>query len=161
VYPDDLSRTVIEEDRDLLQDFYELEEDVPVAALTPWLLRLILDDTMVVDKKLSMGDISNKLKDEYDVSGHGVRQCAAVCLGQEPAAVVLGGCCWEGLCVLCGGLLAALSGSCCSFSMCAFPSPAQSRLWCCLFTVHADRLVCRVVSCCDVCVCVCCRGCWM
>lgn len=60
--------TVIEEDRELLEDFYGLEEDVNYNVLTPWLLRLILDDRLTVDKKLGMGQIAEKLKDEFEVS---------------------------------------------------------------------------------------------
>lgn len=58
--------TVINEDRELLEDFYGLEEDVNYNVLTPWLLRLILDERLTVDKKLGMGQIADKLKDEFE-----------------------------------------------------------------------------------------------
>lgn len=61
------AETVIEKDRELLEDFYGLEEDVNYNVLTPWLLRLILDDRLTVDKKLGMGQIAEKLKDEFEV----------------------------------------------------------------------------------------------
>lgn len=51
----------------MLHDHYELEDYVP-QLLTPWLLRLILDDRLTVDKKLQMSEIAQKIKDEYDVS---------------------------------------------------------------------------------------------
>lgn len=68
IAPDAPAETVIEEDRELLEDFYGLEEEVNFNQLTPWLLRLILDDRLTVDKKLGMGQIADKLRDEFDVS---------------------------------------------------------------------------------------------
>lgn len=58
---------MIEEDRDLLADWYDLEDYQP-HELTPWLLRLILDQRLTVDKKLTMEQISARLKEEFDVS---------------------------------------------------------------------------------------------
>jgi len=52
----------------MLEDHYNLEDYFP-NILTPWLLRLILDDRLTVDKKLGMADIATKIKEEYDVSG--------------------------------------------------------------------------------------------
>jgi hypothetical protein len=72
------AETVIESDRELLEDFYGLEEDVNYNVLTPWLLRLILDDRLTVDKKLGMGQIAEKLKDEFEV-GLGATKVDAVC----------------------------------------------------------------------------------
>jgi hypothetical protein len=61
------AETVIEGDRELLEDFYGLEEEINYNVLTPWLLRLILDDRLTVDKKLGMDQIRNKLQDEFEV----------------------------------------------------------------------------------------------
>lgn len=68
VNPVEPGDTVIDEDRELLEDYYGLEDEINLNALTPWLLRLILDDRLTVDKKLGMAQIADKLKDEFDVS---------------------------------------------------------------------------------------------
>ncbi len=78
IAPDAPAETVIEEDRELLEDFYGLEEEVNFNQLTPWLLRLILDDRLTVDKKLGMGQIADKLRDEFDVSRHPVCDTGSV-----------------------------------------------------------------------------------
>jgi hypothetical protein len=41
------------------------------ARLAPWLLRLTLDNAMLVDKKVSMSMIQKKLSEEYEVRGAG------------------------------------------------------------------------------------------
>lgn len=89
VNPIEPGDTVIEEDRELLEDYYGLEEDINLNALTPWLLRLILDDRLTVDKKLGMAQIGDKLKDEFDVSG-----CVCVCVLRvlQRTGVVFAGC---------------------------------------------------------------------
>lgn len=88
--------TVIEEDRELLEDFYGLEEDVNYDVLTPWLLRLILDDRLTVDKKLGMGQIADKLKDEFEVGGGGITvECVWASAWEAAGGRVLL-CGWEG-----------------------------------------------------------------
>jgi hypothetical protein len=92
--------TAIEEDRELLEDFYSLEEDGHLHALTPWLLRLILDDRLTVDKKLGMAQIADKLKDEFDVSvcveqyvenrSAWQQWCVCVCVWSYPVARLAG-----------------------------------------------------------------------
>ena len=59
---------MVEADQEMLSLYYDLEEYNP-QHLTPWLLRLILDDRLTVDKKLQMTEIASKIKYEYDVSG--------------------------------------------------------------------------------------------
>jgi hypothetical protein len=37
--------------------------------LTPWLLRLVLDNRLTVDKKLTMDGIATRIRQEYQVRG--------------------------------------------------------------------------------------------
>lgn len=56
----------MEEDIQLLDDYYAVEQYTP-ERLTPWLLRLVLDDRLTVDKHITMDTISNRIRDEYEV----------------------------------------------------------------------------------------------
>ncbi|KAL0872475.1 hypothetical protein Bca101_022180 [Brassica carinata] len=64
--PDPLS-TIIEEDYDFVRSYYEMpDEDVSPDKISPWLLRIELNREMMVDKKLSMADIAEKINLEFD-----------------------------------------------------------------------------------------------
>eukprot|EP00253_Pinus_taeda_P007579 PITA_07579 len=64
--PDPMS-TVIEEDVDFVKSYYEMpDEDIAPEKISPWLLRIELDREMMVDKKLSMADIAEKINHEFD-----------------------------------------------------------------------------------------------
>ncbi|MED6135270.1 DNA-directed RNA polymerase II subunit rpb1 [Stylosanthes scabra] len=64
--PDPLS-TVIEEDADFVKLYNEMpDEEVSLERMSPWLLRIELNREMMVDKKLSMGDIAEKIKLVFD-----------------------------------------------------------------------------------------------
>lgn len=60
--------TCVIEDEDLLEDYYAIEEYHP-ERLTPWLLRLVLDDRLTVDKRISMEKIQKRIQEEYEVGG--------------------------------------------------------------------------------------------
>lgn len=65
-YDPDPTKTVIREDVEFVRSFYELpDEDVDPSTLSPWLLRIVLDREMMVDKNLSMASIGQKFDDEY------------------------------------------------------------------------------------------------
>lgn len=64
--PDDYTATYVEDDRQLLEDWYAVEEYHP-ERLTPWLLRLVLDDRLTVDKHISMQQVMEKIQEEYEV----------------------------------------------------------------------------------------------
>ncbi|MED6113234.1 DNA-directed RNA polymerase II subunit rpb1 [Stylosanthes scabra] len=64
--PDTLS-TVTEEDADFVKLYNERpDEEVSLERMSSWLLRIELNREMVVDKKLSMGDIAEKIKLAFD-----------------------------------------------------------------------------------------------
>ena len=47
-----LHLSVIEEDREFLADYFEIEEELDFSKLSPWLLRIELDAGRVNDKSL-------------------------------------------------------------------------------------------------------------
>uniref|UniRef100_A0A0E0DM49 DNA-directed RNA polymerase subunit n=1 Tax=Oryza meridionalis TaxID=40149 RepID=A0A0E0DM49_9ORYZ len=64
--PDPLG-TIIEEDVEFVQSYYEMpDEDIDPDKISPWLLRIELNREMMVDKKLSMADIAEKINHEFD-----------------------------------------------------------------------------------------------
>ncbi|KAL0833412.1 hypothetical protein Bca101_085301 [Brassica carinata] len=64
--PDPMS-TIIEEDYEFVRSYYEMpDEDVSPDKISPWLLRIELNREMMVDKKLSMADIAEKINLEFD-----------------------------------------------------------------------------------------------
>jgi chromosomal replication initiation ATPase DnaA len=62
------AQTNVAEDASLLEDFYAVENYEP-GRLTPWLLRLVLDDRLTVDKHITMGMIQSRIGEEYEVRG--------------------------------------------------------------------------------------------
>lgn len=59
--------TLIEEDVEFVRSYYEMpDEDVAPEKISPWLLRIELNREMMVDKKLSMADIAEKINLEFD-----------------------------------------------------------------------------------------------
>ncbi|GKA54599.1 DNA-directed RNA polymerase II subunit 1 [Tanacetum coccineum] len=64
--PDPMS-TLIEEDVDFVKSYYEMpDEEIDPDKISPWLLRIELNREMMVDKKLSMADIAEKINLEFD-----------------------------------------------------------------------------------------------
>lgn len=60
-----LQDTYIEEDKELVQSYFELGEDEKTRRMSPWLLRIELNREMMVDKKLSMSDIAERIDREF------------------------------------------------------------------------------------------------
>nr|CAB3491643.1 unnamed protein product [Digitaria exilis] len=66
-YDPDPKGTIIDEDVEFVQSYYEMpDEDIDSDNISPWLLRIELDREMMVDKKLSMADIAEKINREFD-----------------------------------------------------------------------------------------------
>eukprot|EP00898_Chlorokybus_atmophyticus_P000376 jgi/Chlat1/1339/Chrsp119S01776 len=66
-YDPDPVNTVIKEDADFVRSYYEMpDEDVNLDRVSPWLLRLELNREMMIDKKLSMADIAEKINAEFE-----------------------------------------------------------------------------------------------
>ena len=59
--------TVIDEDREFVENYFEMpDEDMDVNRMSPWLLRIELNRDMMVDKKLSMSDIAERINSEFE-----------------------------------------------------------------------------------------------
>ena len=68
--PDPLS-TIIEEDADFVQAYYELpDDDVDIKRLSPWLLRVVLDRAKMLDKQLTMAEVANRITAEFSKDLH-------------------------------------------------------------------------------------------
>lgn len=66
-YDPDPTSTIIEEDVDFVKSYYEMpDEEIAPEKISPWLLRIELNREMMVDKKLSMADIAEKINLEFD-----------------------------------------------------------------------------------------------
>jgi DNA-directed RNA polymerase II subunit RPB1 len=66
-YDPDPMETIIEEDVEFVRSYYEMpDEDIDLDKISPWLLRIELDREMMVDKKLSMADIAEKINREFE-----------------------------------------------------------------------------------------------
>jgi len=58
--------TVVDEDDDLVRNFYDIEpDDVDMESVSPWLLRIILDKEVVNEKNVSMEEIAARINDEF------------------------------------------------------------------------------------------------
>ncbi|KAM3233867.1 hypothetical protein T459_16410 [Capsicum annuum] len=59
--------TLIEEDAEFIKLYYEMpDEEIEPDKISPWLLRIELNHEIMVDKKLSMADIAEKINLEFD-----------------------------------------------------------------------------------------------
>eukprot|EP01087_Luapelamoeba_hula_P008948 TRINITY_DN2277_c0_g1_i2.p1 TRINITY_DN2277_c0_g1~~TRINITY_DN2277_c0_g1_i2.p1 ORF type:complete len:1803 (+),score=263.71 TRINITY_DN2277_c0_g1_i2:156-5564(+) len=64
-YDPDPRNTIIEEDRDFLRAFIEMEDDAAVDKMSPWLLRIVLDKQKMTDTRLSTDEIAEHIDLEY------------------------------------------------------------------------------------------------
>lgn len=69
-YDPDPVRTVVEEDVDLVQSYFELEE---VTTVSPWVLRIQLDKDMLLDRKIGMEAIESMIGDNFGNDMHVIR----------------------------------------------------------------------------------------
>ncbi len=53
-----------------MSSYFELGEDEKLKRMSPWLLRIELNREMMVDKKLTMGDIAEKIDREFNDELH-------------------------------------------------------------------------------------------
>nr|GFA30022.1 DNA-directed RNA polymerase II subunit 1 [Tanacetum cinerariifolium] len=71
-YDPDPMNTIIEEDLEFVKSNYEMtDEEIGMDKISPWLIRIELNREMMVDKKLSMADIAEKINLEFgdDLTG--------------------------------------------------------------------------------------------
>jgi len=65
-YDPDPENTNIEEDQDFVSAYYAMpDDDLNPSRTSPWLLRIELDRKMMLDKKLTMADVSNKISEDF------------------------------------------------------------------------------------------------
>jgi len=65
-YDPEPTDTVIEEDREFVRAYYEMpDEEVDPGRMSPWLLRIELNREMMVDKKLLMADIAERINQDF------------------------------------------------------------------------------------------------
>lgn len=66
-YDPDIQSTMIEADRDMVESYFIIPEDVAEdsSRQSKWLLRVILSRPMLLDKGLTVQDVATKIKDTY------------------------------------------------------------------------------------------------
>ncbi|KAJ2823664.1 DNA-directed RNA polymerase II core subunit rpo21, partial [Coemansia erecta] len=65
-YDPDVTDTIIDEDREFVQLFHEIPDArFPVEAVSPWLLRLELNRNKIVDKKLSVNEVVERIAEDF------------------------------------------------------------------------------------------------
>ncbi|PJF20167.1 DNA-directed RNA polymerase subunit [Paramicrosporidium saccamoebae] len=63
--------TIIDDDLDFVQAYYELpDEEVDPKRLSPWLLRVELDRAKMLDKQLTMAEVANRITEEFNRDLH-------------------------------------------------------------------------------------------
>ena len=61
-----LQDTVVEEDQEFVRAYFDLENDEDVSRMSPWLLRIEMNRAMMVDKKLTLAMIAEKINTEFE-----------------------------------------------------------------------------------------------
>ena len=65
-YDPDPTRTNIEEDSELVENYFEMpDEGIQIDKMSPWLLRIELNKIAMIDKNITMQDIHDKITAEY------------------------------------------------------------------------------------------------
>ncbi|KAF5837019.1 DNA-dependent RNA polymerase II largest subunit [Dunaliella salina] len=65
--PVEPEKTVVEADEALVAAYFELpDEEQDVNRMSPWLLRIELDRDMIIDKRLSVDRVANRIQEEYE-----------------------------------------------------------------------------------------------
>ncbi|KAI9320161.1 RNA polymerase II large subunit, partial [Dichotomocladium elegans] len=66
-YDPDPRNTLIEEDADFVDTYYQLEDDNSpvVTRVSPWLLRIELNRGMMIDKRLNITEVVQKISEEF------------------------------------------------------------------------------------------------
>ena len=61
-YDPDPKNTILPEDHEFVESYYEMpDEDLPLDRLSPWVLRIELNREMMVDKKLTMAHVAERI----------------------------------------------------------------------------------------------------
>jgi DNA-directed RNA polymerase II subunit RPB1 len=66
IYDPDPVSTVVEEDREFVETYYAMpEDDVDTSQMSPWVLRVELNQEVMMDKKLTMKCVTDRISNEY------------------------------------------------------------------------------------------------
>ena len=57
---------MIEEDQEFVRAYFDVENDEDVNRMSPWLLRIEMNRAMMVDKKLTLPMIAEKINTEFE-----------------------------------------------------------------------------------------------
>lgn len=88
---------MVEEDQEFVRDYYEMPDDaIDTNRLSPWLLRIVLDRAMLLDKKLSVADVAERINNEFEDElscifndDNALQQVLRVCICQPAFPYVL------------------------------------------------------------------------
>jgi DNA-directed RNA polymerase II subunit RPB1 len=71
-YDPDVKNTVVPSDIELVKDFYDLSDltEDEIRRLSPWVLRIVLNDVVFNDKKMRMNEIVSVIREEYGTDLH-------------------------------------------------------------------------------------------
>lgn len=70
-YDPDPRTTVIEADAEMVDSYFDLHEgEIDVGRMSPWVLRIVLANDMMVDKKLSLSEVVAKINAEFENELH-------------------------------------------------------------------------------------------
>ena len=66
-YDPQIRETVVEKDVEFVKEYYKLSDETTdeIHKLSPWVLWIELNQEMVYDKSLQMGEIVRKIQNEY------------------------------------------------------------------------------------------------
>jgi len=67
-YDPDIKNSIVDVDKEWVADYYEMgSEDLDLTRLSPWVLRIELDQAVVADKGLTMNEFVEEIGKEYGV----------------------------------------------------------------------------------------------
>lgn len=66
-YDPDIHNTCVADDYEFVKDYYEISDESvdDIRRLSPWVLRIVLDQTVFFDKQMKMNEITAEIQNEY------------------------------------------------------------------------------------------------
>ncbi|KAG9293781.1 hypothetical protein G9A89_019118 [Geosiphon pyriformis] len=71
-YDPDITSSIIDEDREFVELYYQMEETVNTIQQSPWVLRFELGHGVMLDKKLPMDTVGNKIQEHFRRDIHAI-----------------------------------------------------------------------------------------
>jgi DNA-directed RNA polymerase II subunit RPB1 len=72
-YDPDVRGTVVEADQELVEEYFEAELSDELPPLSPWLLRIELDPSILEDRNITMDNVQRKLEESFGKDVHIIR----------------------------------------------------------------------------------------